>query len=116
MTKRTFYALIRQHGPDGDNKIVFVKKTGYAVPCPGYDLAMYHSDEPVDVDDRRTWWFVVDCCTGLSVGKGYTMKDASERALEILPKLDPEQYRKSCERARETYGAPPDHQFAYLWR
>jgi len=108
MAKRKFYGFSRYTDKtDGITKVGYLPREGYNVPNDFLlDLAVYKAES--------TYWFVVDCRCGLSVGSGGTKKEAIENALDKLSKVDMETYNKKTYEHVTTYGYPPGHGITYL--
>lgn len=116
--KRKFYSLSRyKDKTDGNMKIGYLPREGEAVPNDfSLELFVYRA---TDSSAATNWkevktWFVVDEDCGLSVASGNTKKEAINKALEILAKVDMELYHKKREKSIETYGPVPGHGVMYL--
>lgn len=109
MPKKNFYSLCRYR-----DKVTKKLKAGY-LPREGFDvpndfhldLAVYHSKE----EDGS--WYVVDTRTGLSVGQGYTRKEAVSSSLERLSTVDMDEYNKAAAKVAAQYGPCPGHGVTY---
>lgn len=111
--KRKFYSLTRYIDETCENiKTGYIQRDGFDVPNDfGLDLAVYRS---IDTKTQLKIWYVVDCCCGLSVGSGYTQREAVSSSLEKLAKVDMKAYAEKAKKSIETYGEVPGHRIMYL--
>ena len=118
MSKKTFYSLCRyKDRVDGTVKCGYLSREGENVPNElGFDLGVYRANDctaATNWEEVKTW-FVVDTRCGLSVAQGNTKKEAINKAIDILGKVNMEAYNKKVNKTVECYGECPGHRIMYL--
>ena len=118
MAKRNFYSLSRyKDKTDGNTKCGYLPREGEAVPNNfSLALSVYRATDSTAATNWKEvkTWFVVDEDCGLSIATGSTKKEAINKALETLAKVDMELYMKKRHKSIETYGPVPGHKVVYL--